>query len=210
MLNPLPFSNCVAPPALTKNTSVRLYHYIGISFIEKVASLAMSSRALASAICFSSERQSCRKNTPLGRNNFGHIQANAGPLNNRVCLEAATFRKFYGKMFATFNGDDPRNPLISLLLFSRCPAAIFRSVVSVVVLAVKRVSVWPRPHVNNERCVTVSPSFAHGNSTPSVILPLLEISLCASADHSLPNGIQRRLGFEWHNGLQLWGLEYTT
>jgi hypothetical protein len=60
---------------------------------------------------------------------------------------------------------------VQTLLGARCPAAIVRRVIAVVVAAIERVlRGWPRAHIGEESHEIVTPAVAHPNAAAAVAL----------------------------------------
>ena len=77
---------------------------------------------------------------------------------------------------------------ISRLLFWRCPAAIFRTVIFGVFDSFKACAKRSFAHIG-KKGGEVTPSFAAGDSTTSVIFPSASIFVQASATHGFPASI---------------------
>lgn len=85
---------------------------------------------------------------------------------------------------------------ILLLLASRCPTTISRSVVSVVVgPAVESVMSRALPHVREESGKTIAPLTANGNSSAPIILVTNVAGVKASSLHVLPRTVFARRAF---------------
>lgn len=83
------------------------------------------------------------------------------------------------------------------LFLVRCPAAIFRTIVAVVVIPLKSQFVRLFSHISEE-VAKVFPPFANGYSPASVTVPMVVFGVGASSEHVSPNAIGGRthgLGF---------------
>lgn len=77
---------------------------------------------------------------------------------------------------------------IGQLLFGRRPAAIARFVIAVVVDAVKRHSVWSRPHIGEE-ILKYKPAIADLDSASSIKVPIGCLGIAAPIFHTAPQGV---------------------
>jgi hypothetical protein len=82
-------------------------------------------------------------------------------------------------------------PSISSLNRFGCPATILRTVISIVVDAIQRMSRWPFSHVR-EKISKGVPTLAYGDSSGSVVLPRICRWICASGKHCIPDTINWR------------------
>ncbi len=97
------------------------------------------------------------------------------------------------------NGErDPimRNTLIGasivLLDFFRGPTAVAWFIVSIIVNSIERAIQWARPHIF-VKVPEVVPPLADLDSTASVSVPIMVVSMVASANHCVPQGVLARL-----------------
>jgi hypothetical protein len=83
---------------------------------------------------------------------------------------------------------------ICYLFAARCPSAIIRRVVAVVVDAINRkMRAWPTTHIRQKVCETLLPSLANFNSPSAVIGKCMIVRISASSLHCLPNEVFRML-----------------
>lgn len=75
---------------------------------------------------------------------------------------------------------------VASLLFRGCPSAVGRLVVAVVVDSVKcMLRGWSRPHISEE-VVKSQPSFANGDSSPTVTVVIWGAGVLTSSKHTAP------------------------
>ena len=78
--------------------------------------------------------------------------------------------------------------LIARLFRNRCPAAIARLIVTVIVDTVNRMlRARARPHVGKEGLVGISPPLADGNAAAAVPMPVMAFGVGATVDHVAPS-----------------------
>lgn len=82
--------------------------------------------------------------------------------------------------------------LVSSLLFHRCPTAIARFVVAVVVLAFNSHPSWTLTHVGKE-VSEVSPSLADGDSPAAVMFERFAVWIAAPLNHRVPGHVHAGL-----------------
>jgi hypothetical protein len=81
---------------------------------------------------------------------------------------------------------------ISRLDIPRCPAAVRRFVIAVVVNAIQCMSLrWSRSHVGNEVSHRLAPAFANRYPAPAIVLVCLVLGVVASLDHCNPGVVDR-------------------
>lgn len=97
---------------------------------------------------------------------------------------------------------------IILLIFSRCPSAIFRRIWAVIIYAINSKTFRSFSHVLNKCGKTVFPSFANKNTSSAIIKKTWAISVIASSAHTFPDSIKRMLIFKWHGGIVSNAIKY--
>jgi len=104
-------------------------------------------------------------------------------------FNAKHLRKLRQASGDTTHGKNVIVAFISTLLSTRCPSAISRFVISIIVNALKGATFGPLSHVVgkvNKR----TPSFTNSYAPTSVILKFYNIRICAASNHSCPNPVQ--------------------
>lgn len=77
------------------------------------------------------------------------------------------------------------------LLFNRCPTAIFRRVITVIINTVNRISWrWSFPHVFKKIWERMPPTLAHFYSTTAVFIPTRTIDIFSSINNAAPSIIK--------------------
>ena len=125
---------------------------------------AMGPAALARPIGNTPVRQAGRIHPPCWVQHFIHGEANGRPLDDRVGFQTRPVGQFNGKVFFALDDHCARHPLVSLLLATARPSAVFRRVVTIIVNAVERVASRPFTHVGRKIGIGRAPAFADANS----------------------------------------------
>lgn len=86
-----------------------------------------------------------------------------------IPVDSVNFRKLGDIKSFTIKSVNPVDSPIVHLLFSRCPAAIARFVVAVVINPIKRHPLWLNAHIFKEVSKAIQPSIADRNTTPTVV-----------------------------------------
>lgn len=79
------------------------------------------------------------------------------------------------------------------LLFTRCPPAVARFVVTVVVYPLQRQALRPLTHVGKEVLERMAPAATHSNAATTVVLPRPIIGIGTTLAHGEPNPIRSSL-----------------
>src|SRR5438445_9603020 len=78
---------------------------------------------------------------------------------------------------------------ISFLLKLCRPSAVIRLVVSIIVFSINAFVLWCLPHVREKRFKGVTPSIAHGYSSPSIVSKLMEVRVVAAFLNPHPRSV---------------------
>jgi len=91
--------------------------------------------------------------------------------------------------------EEPTRPRVALLLFSECPSAIARLVVSVVLDPINRVlGRWTRTHIREEGLKRPLPSTADTDAAPAVEVIARMLRVVATLAHAVPDVVLRGVG----------------
>lgn len=168
--------------------SVPAWSPVCVLFVVLVAEIAVS--ATAAIRC---HRQSSPENLTLRVKDFFQRVTRLRALNDGLCFHADKIRQKCGDVFNSANGHLSGASNVVHLLSTRCPSTVRRLVVSVVVDALQGKPSRPRAHVLSESNEVLSPSLAHGNASPAVVLKSVIIWIKTSLFHRVPRGIKRML-----------------
>ena len=151
---------------------------------------------------FPADLQALNEYAALGIEHLPHRKAALCPGNDSVAFKASLFGKLNSLVPLAFYRDHYRAALVALAFLFRDPSAVLRRITLVVVDSIKDVLPWTRAHIRHECSETIAafdiPSFAHGYSPASVIVPLLNIGVAATLSHVVPGMIQGVRFLEWH------------
>jgi len=124
--------------------------------------------------------------------NHGFVRQTAGrSMDDRICFQAAEFRKLNRQIRASFYSQAPIHAPIPLLFFLGGPATIFWSVISIVVLAINRSSVRTFSHIFSKSQKRVAPSITDAYPSASIVLKRSIGWRVAATKHALPNAVYR-------------------
>lgn len=135
----------------------------------------------------------------FGRNCADANCESKAPAANQSCFQSRPFdtclvRPLCECLCSTVVGNKPcvnsRSPIAGLF-FRRCPLAVFRGVIAIIVFSFKRVSRRARPHVCQEvaEAVLTGPAAAHLNPSATVIVVGRSSGVFATIFHFAPRFI---------------------
>lgn len=122
-----------------------------------------------------------------------------GPMCYRIGLEPCFVGKVHGPVFNALYQNNRFFAAVPLLLFARSPFAIIRSIITVVIFALKRPAQGPLAHILGKLLIIIKPFKTNLDATPSVIFKLLSLWSIAATFHGFPNRVKRWFFFEWHD-----------
>ena len=111
---------------------------------------------------------------------------------NGATVKTESFSPFTTRESFSAKGYELVGPSIFTVLFTCCPPAIFRSVVSIVVDAVNLMRArWLFAHIFNKRLERVSPRFANGYTSLPIVFKTWVFGVIASCYYGVPCLIKR-------------------
>jgi hypothetical protein len=117
---------------------------------------------------------------------------------NGIRFEAVRFSQIGNSDTFAIHDNNFSASSIRLLIFAALPSTIFWRIAQIIINAINGVTGRTITHIRYEGLKRMKPSITNAYASPSVIRPLFEIRVVASAFHSLPNRVKRMRIFERH------------